>query len=321
MNRPLVSVVVPVYNVSKYIAACIQSLLAQSYHPLEIILVDDGSKDDSIAIAGSVLAETNANYQIIRQKNSGVSAARNHGIRQATGELVIALDADDRLRPDALEKMVAAYDRNCVQCVVCNYVLLRDGQAPRTNTPVDTSVSIRTGSQACHKYFHREEIYVSPAMLLSKAFLTENGIVYDEACRFAEDDLYVWHVLSKAENIAFCKEPLYEYIFHANSTMTSATYERFFSSYHGAVRLEETVIRHEPNTRDLTNSFVMRHMLGVIHAAAKVLVFPQFEKLINEVDFGRLCKGKSAGTGLKTRLLLACFHINRKLFYEVCRKF
>lgn len=321
MNRPLVSVVIPVYNVSGYIAACVRSVIEQSYDPVEILLVDDGSKDDSIAIAESVLKDTMMSYRVIRQKNSGVSAARNNGISQAAGELVIALDADDRLCKDALEKMVTAYNENDVQCVVCNYALIRNGQEKVCESYESAGVCIRTGEQACQKYFYREEIYVSPAMLLSKKFLEAKKIAYDEACRFAEDDLYVWEVLSKADRIAYCQEKLYQYIFHSNSTMTAATYERFYSSYHAAMRLEETVIRHSDNTKAIAEAFVMRHMLGVIHAAAKVLSFQQFDKLITEVDFAALCKGKTKGVGLKTKMLLVCFKLSRKLFYKLCRRF
>lgn len=321
MSRSLVSVVIPVYNVSRYIVACVKSVIEQSYRPIEILLVDDGSKDDSIAIAESVLKNTEISYRIIRQKNSGVSAARNNGIAQAMGELVIALDADDRLQKNALEIMVTTYEKNHVQCVVCNYVLIREGQKKGGETAKDTGTYIRTGEQACKKYFHREEIYVSPAMLLSKAFLEEHKIIYDEACRFAEDDLYVWEVLAKADQIAYCKEQLYQYIFHSNSTMTAATYERFYSSYHAAVRLKETVIQHASNAKSLVDTFVMRHMLGVIHAAAKVLSFQQFNKLISEVDFAGLCRGEVKGVDLKTRALLFCFKIGQKPFYMLCRRF
>ena len=320
MHRPLVSVVIPVYNVSKYIASCVRSVAEQSYRNLEILLIDDGSKDDSIEIAESVLASSTVNYRVIRQQNSGVSAARNNGIRQAAGELVIALDADDRLRKDALEKMVSAYEQNDVQCVVCSYILITEGADVPETEENDGAVLIRTGMQACAKYFHREEKYVSPAMLLSKAFLSENGIVYDEACRFAEDDLYVWNVLAKANQIAFCKEKLYEYIFHSNSTMTSATYERFYSSFHAVKRLDENVIQNAPNAREIAGFFVLRHTLGVIHAAAKVLSFSQFSALITEVDLAALCKGDLSKIGLKSSVLLVCFKMNRKLFYQICRK-
>ena len=89
-----VSVVIPVYNVRLYLERCVQSVLRQTYKDLEIILVDDGSKDDSGKLCDQ-LALSDQRIRVIHQENQGLSGARNTGIRQATGEYIIFLDSDD----------------------------------------------------------------------------------------------------------------------------------------------------------------------------------------------------------------------------------
>ena len=107
---PRVSVVVPIYRVEAYLAACLASLRDQSFRDLEVVMVDDGSPDGSAAIAAGV-AEADDRFRLVRQENAGLGAARNAGVAQASGELLMFVDSDDRLPPDALERLVASLDR------------------------------------------------------------------------------------------------------------------------------------------------------------------------------------------------------------------
>ena len=101
-----VSVIIPVYNVRLYLERCVQSVLRQTYKDLEIILVDDGSKDNSGELCDQ-LALSDQRIRVIHQENQGLSGARNTGIRQATGEYIIFLDSDDEwLLSDGLENLL-----------------------------------------------------------------------------------------------------------------------------------------------------------------------------------------------------------------------
>ena len=106
MQEPLVSVIVPVYNVAAYLQRCLDSLLGQTYRNLEIICVNDGSTDGSAAILDEY-ATKDARIKVIHQENAGVSVARNRGLDSATGEYVGFIDADDWLEPDAYEKITS----------------------------------------------------------------------------------------------------------------------------------------------------------------------------------------------------------------------
>ena len=113
----LISVIVPIYGVEKYLEECIESVIRQTYANLEIILVDDGSPDRCGAICDRY-AKTDSRITVVHKKNGGAASAKNTGLRISSGEYVTILDGDDYLEPDAYENMVAAllnYDADIVQ--------------------------------------------------------------------------------------------------------------------------------------------------------------------------------------------------------------
>ena len=104
----LVSVIVPVYNVRPYLEECLESVVSQTYHNLEILVIDDGSTDGSGEICDR-FAENDSRIRVVHQKNKGLGAARNVGLDLATGSVVSFLDSDDAFLPDAIEKIGRAH--------------------------------------------------------------------------------------------------------------------------------------------------------------------------------------------------------------------
>ena len=121
MNE-LITIIVPCYNASKTVGACIESVLAQTYHNWELIIVDDGSTDDSYEILLK-LAINDSRIRIVKQKNAGVSAARNTGIKMANGKYLAFLDADDWYSNDFIEVMYIAICKNNADVSCCGYCL------------------------------------------------------------------------------------------------------------------------------------------------------------------------------------------------------
>ena len=122
VRQPLVSVIIPVYNAERYIARCIASILAQTFTNWEIIAVDDGSEDDSLAILRRY--ESDRRVKIVHIPNSGVVNARNTAINRCIGDFLTFVDADDYLPEDAVELMVAGMTDDSVDLVVGGYTLL-----------------------------------------------------------------------------------------------------------------------------------------------------------------------------------------------------
>ena len=119
MSQPLVSIIVPCYNMSAFLEETLRSVVASDYRPLEVIVVDDGSTDDSARKAEAFVASLNSSshpspltFHLLRQPNSGVSAARNNGLQQARGTYILPLDADDRIGPTFISHAVAAMENN-----------------------------------------------------------------------------------------------------------------------------------------------------------------------------------------------------------------
>ena len=119
--KPLISVIVPIYKVEKYLTICVDSLLHQSYGNLEIILVDDGSPDECPAICDQYQNKDNR-IKVIHKKNGGLSDARNKGLDVATGDYVAFIDSDDWIEPDYLEKLLDPMEKQKVDISICGAV-------------------------------------------------------------------------------------------------------------------------------------------------------------------------------------------------------
>lgn len=212
----MVTVIVPVYNCEANIEKCVQSIRKQTYADLEIILIDDGSKDNSGRICDE-LAKEDPRIKVIHKVNEGVSSARNVGIEQARGEYIQFVDSDDYILETMTEKLVKAIKENHTQLVICGYVKIL-GEKREENLPNGMkSVSI-------DKMDHN-----NPALI--KGFLLNSPCnkLYISSCikdkfrediSLGEDLLFNLQYLSLINHISFLAEGLYCYIGQENSLTT-----------------------------------------------------------------------------------------------------
>ncbi|MCR1808488.1 glycosyltransferase family 2 protein [Stenotrophomonas geniculata] len=121
-QKQLVSVVIPLYNTEKYIEETMQSILDQTYKNIEIVIVDDGSKDQSPSIVKNLAEKYLGQVKYVHQKNQGVSVARNTGIENASGEYIAFLDSDDLWHPTKIEKQVESMHKNEMDACYCGYM-------------------------------------------------------------------------------------------------------------------------------------------------------------------------------------------------------
>ena len=197
-----VSIIIPVYNAEKTLKKSLDSVLAQTYKNLEIIIINDGSKDSSLEIIKSYQAK-DPRIVLLDQPNSGVSTARNNGLAKCTGDYVKFHDADDSIPPEAVEKMVKKLEETNSDMVVCGYdhVCLKSFLEERVYNFQNLKDLRRfcEDMPACatpwNKLFRRE-------------VLTEK---FDKDVKFAEDDLYNLSIFKNLKNVYFIKEHLYDY--------------------------------------------------------------------------------------------------------------
>lgn len=198
----LISIIIPVYNAEKYINRCIKSIVNQSYQELEIIVVNDGSTDDSLSICATLAMQDNR-IKVISQDNGGVSKARNTGLRLAKGEYVMFLDSDDYMLPGMCKTMLDVLHSKQVDCVICGIQEPEGGLwCPQRNIDYSTLED-----------FKRDFIYQLNTELLSpcwnkifkKQLITH---LFNEEISFGEDLIFDLEYLDNCSRLSFITTPL-----------------------------------------------------------------------------------------------------------------
>ena len=215
-----ISIIVPVYNCEKYIGACIESIQCQTYEKLEIILVNDGSKDRTGEICRSY-AEYDARTQYIEQENRGVSVARNHGIEKATGTFIMFVDADDTVMNDACEKLARHIEAG-VDLILCGFKrMFYKGENLVSQYDVLPECGDLTDQETLGKHFGRlyETTLLTSvwAKMYRKQALERYTQVFREDLSLGEDALFNLKFLKDCGNIAVENSALYIYNQRAGS--------------------------------------------------------------------------------------------------------
>lgn len=195
----LVSIVVPVYNVEKYVEKCLESLILQSYKDLEIIVVDDGSTDNSGRICDE-FSRKDKRIKVFHKKNGGLSSARNFGLKRTSGEFITFIDSDDFVDKSFVGKMISVFSDD-VDIVECGY------------NNILPEACIMTGKEATIKLLIEQENLEMVAWnkLYRRSLFLKNDILYPEGKKF-EDTLTTYKLFAMANKVAMIGESLYNYI-------------------------------------------------------------------------------------------------------------
>ena len=211
----MVSIIVPIYGVERYLDQCIESIVAQTYFNLEILLIDDGSPDQCPQMADE-WALRDKRITVVHKKNGGLSDARNCGLERATGEYIVFVDSDDWIEREYVERMLDASIRENADVVACTFV---------------------NELEATHETVIREKPYFSGGTEEALAMLYDDTRIGATAIKFYrrriwenlrfpkgklyEDALTVYQVFDLADRIAQIPDALYHYRIRENSIMTS----------------------------------------------------------------------------------------------------
>ncbi|MCI5927315.1 MAG: glycosyltransferase [Pseudoflavonifractor capillosus] len=221
MDEKLVSVIVPVYNVELYLDKCIQSICSQTYHFLEIILVDDGSTDNSGKLCDQWVRQ-DYRVKVIHKKNGGLSDARNAGIEAASGKYYMFVDSDDIITSDTIERLYTAMISQSCEIAVCNMVrLYENGSTEPFYHPAD-KLTVLAGRQ-------RFETLQQPSVC-NKLFTAE--LFRDIRFPYGKyyEDTFVYHVLAhRASRIVLTGHDGYLYLSRSESILGHPKYsDRYF---------------------------------------------------------------------------------------------
>jgi len=254
-NNIDVSVIVPVYNVEKYIGKCIESIKKQTFDNFEVIVIDDESPDKSIEIVKN-MAKDDSRFKIISQKNKGLGGARNTGIKNAKGQYLFFLDSDDYIEQDTLELLVNYMENNDVDIVVFDYLKVNENEkvisAPKFGKNILSRdeaykkiLSLKTSPMACNKLYKRE-------------LFVKNNIYYPE--NFLHEDVATtyklfWHSF----NIGYVEESFYFWVIRDGSITQKITYKHINDVVKSLLDQKDFLVNH-----DVFQAFELDYIRGSI---------------------------------------------------------
>ncbi len=295
-NQPLISVIIAIYNPGKYLRPCLDSIVNQTYKNLEIILVDDGSTDDSLSVCKEY-AEKDNRIIVHHKENSGVSATRNQGIRLAHGDYFSFIDSDDILEPDAYEYMISLVKEHGADAVNYeHYITYPDREIIHKLS--DNNYGLFEKDQAIAQLVHN--VMFAWNKLFSKKIIT--NLYFDESIARGEDSLFSIFAFDKADKIWFEQRPLYHYIQSNNSAVRG----KFRESQLSAVKLiniyEPFFKEKYPQFYDTQMGMLMNLMTTLYfdmrmdkndHKNNQKLVISEFRGLYKKVNIKSFSKKKA----------------------------
>lgn len=200
----LISVIMPVYNGEKYISKGIESILAQTYEDLELILVDDGSRDASLSLCNEY-ALKDKRVVVVSEENGGVGKARTTGLMKAKGEYVAFIDQDDYYDDDALIRLYLKAAQTDADMVIASYRLVNPDGSIRTVWKLDEGLP-----------FTKYRIVAPWGKLVKKSFIDEHKLRFPEI-KISEDTYFNMLALSHTDQVAILDEPVYNWVYNKAS--------------------------------------------------------------------------------------------------------
>lgn len=227
--KPLISVIVPVYGVEKYLPACIDSLLAQTHENIEIILVDDGSPDNSGKICDEY-AEKDSRVRVIHKQNGGVSSARNAGLDVASGDLIGFVDSDDTVAPTMYEELYSELVRTSSDVAICKMRRVKCEKDCVTASDENVERLEMTREQTIAEMI---TVRAFSGSLCNKLFKAEllRGVRLNESIYAAEDLLFAVEALLKAKKAYYFSKELYYYFTREGSATQMSFSEKHITSH------------------------------------------------------------------------------------------
>jgi len=204
-----ISVIIPAYNCEKYIKRCVESIENQTYDNVEIIVVNDGSKDNTLKICNE-LSEKYSNIKIVDKENGGVSSARNEGIKVSIGEYIMFIDADDTLEKTALEKLLSNLNNNNYDIVLGNFDTIKQDE-----TIVNDSVKFNSNNIEVFDYITINYLWAPWGKLIKREFVDK---YFDENVHIGEDALF-WFDNNKSCSYIYDNNVCYHHYENLESAM------------------------------------------------------------------------------------------------------
>lgn len=273
----VVSIIVPVFNAEPYLSHCLDSILSQSFADFELLLVDDGGTDGSGAICDAY-AENDCRVRVFHKENGGVSSARNIGLKEAKGEWVCFVDADDEMLPAGLQIMANGFSEN-VDMIMAGYEIYDDREklVYSVESRIEKNISCELAAREMFlSSDYQYQGYICGKML-RLSVLRSAKLCFAEDIFFNEDHLFLMEFICVMEKGAYYTvEPVYKYFERPSSAMMSLKKDfnpKFVTDLEAQIRMRDVVKARfdDPQLLDLANEGVFlsyRRIIGVMEQVA-----------------------------------------------------
>ncbi|MGN0478298.1 MAG: glycosyltransferase family 2 protein [Hominenteromicrobium sp.] len=316
-----VSVIIPVYNCSRYLDKCLGALLAQTYRDLEILLVDDGSTDDSLKICRRY-AQADARVRVLhKEKSEGAGPARNSGMDAAGGDGLMFLDADDWAAPDMVEKLTAALEAADSDIAVCGYESFVEGTGDRNNQIVRFDRRILDTPEKTKAFFAEQFPEGIVGYLWNKlyraAFIREHAIRFPDMRRL-QDGVFNIEAFGEARSCCVIEDILYHYRINAQTDL----FRKCPKNYYELIRqFSQTFLTEKSKWGQFPDQNILTFFMNELGTCIENTYSPQWNMTAAERkayfariagdDFFRFARQGSYSIGTYRRTLIQLLEENR----------
>lgn len=268
MRKPLVSIIVPIYNVEPYLRKCIDSILEQSYKNLEIILVDDGSTDKSGTIADQYEKKFK-HVKVIHQPNEGLSSARNAGIDNSNGEWLAFIDSDDYIRKDFIESLINIAMENNTDIVTCSFKPFSNDGSILKKIPKWPNETLSGFEAIDNMQANRLPAYICINIFKKELFIKNN--IRFPVGRLYEDIATKIKLLYYAKKVSFTNKQLYFYLIRGESITGKNYSETKYKDIEYAIEEVSNFLINSEHSDDFPylNYFKLCALFGILNDMAK----------------------------------------------------
>lgn len=317
-NQPLVSVIIPVYNVEEYLCKCVDSVINQTYKNLEIILVDDGSTDSSGRICDEY-AGKDERIRVVHKNNSGPSNTRNVGLEHAKGKYIYFIDSDDYIEHNALALLVNTAESAEADLVFFDaHSFSDDGAEIQQGYVIKGNYIAKSGYEILTELHNNKDYHCAIYLLLiSRRLIVENEIKFLESAYCSEDMLFTYQVYCTAQKATQCRQTLYHRRYRSGSIVTSKKSEQHFRSCRNVYEKTKDFSEHFGKVGDyMATEYTVRCAFNALDTYKKIskkdqnLCKAEYQMLKKDI----LSHSAFGNTSLKMRCYGKVFWFTYKVF-------
>lgn len=312
----MISVIVPIYNVEKYIVKCLESIVNQDYKDFELLLVNDGTKDNSIELANNYLKEKDINYKVINKENGGLASARNAGIKQAKGDYISFIDSDDTIAPNFLSTFKENIEKENVDFAFSNFEFVKE-----QTYPIDSNndYHIYSNQELASDFLKRIVKFVVPTMFFKASFIKDNNLLFNEKIKFSEDQPFIWSAIFNSNKSIYLNRKLYGYYIRENSIMTSSSADKIITSFNEySLYLDELKKKHSEFDYYF-NLILPRWSLGALYTSANITEYKIFKNIYGVLSGKEIFDKVKVMKDRNSNILGLIAKISPRLLYISCR--